>query len=383
MNWNEFLEGSKIKGIIKSAKRDRGQAQDQRLGLNIFMLTSDYYYRENYHSDIIKEFLAPEGSHWEGNLYLSLFIQMLKNHGAEIDESLYGTDSKVDRETHKIDILIKGDKRDADGKFHFIIIENKINDAVDMYRQIPRYVEIIEKEEYGIVDAVVYIPKNPYKSPNKTGWDEDEIKRIDRKLHIIPAHHTSETNLVDNWILPCVERSNNADAKSILRQYAKLIKSLTPQIMSDNNTQEFIKSIAADKIEDIIVLRQIIDEIPAQMATNLREKIYSDEEWNDELSQNKCYSWTGQQNTCVVDIKGSSLQIYIYTYLDKSIAYVLSVRDWEKKKQKIDWLEKSNDLNEFGIKLKEDQTSYFCTFAFNQEGDVVRCVKEIIKARPK
>ncbi len=308
---------------------------------------------------------------------------MLKNHGAEIDESLYGTDSKVDRETHKIDILIKGDKRDADGKFHFIIIENKINDAVDMYRQIPRYVEIIEKEEYGIVDAVVYIPKNPYKSPNKTGWDEDEIKRIDRKLHIIPAHHTSETNLVDNWILPCVERSNNADAKSILRQYAKLIKSLTPQIMSDNNTQEFIKSIAADKIEDIIVLRQIIDEIPAQMATNLREKIYSDEEWNDELSQNKCYSWTGQQNTCVVDIKGSSLQIYIYTYLDKSIAYVLSVRDWEKKKQKIDWLEKSNDLNEFGIKLKEDQTSYFCTFAFNQEGDVVRCVKEIIKARPK
>ena len=87
--------------------------------------------------------------------------------------------------------------------------------------------------------------------------------------------------------------------------------------------------------------------------------------------------------TCVLDIKDCTLQIYIYTYLDKNNAYVLSIRDWDKKEQKIDWLGQCEELNEFGIKLKEDQTSYFCTFAFNQESDVVRCVKEIIKAMPK
>ena len=52
MNWNEFLEDKKIKGIIESAKEARKQTQPE-LSLNIFMLTSDYYYRENYHSDIM------------------------------------------------------------------------------------------------------------------------------------------------------------------------------------------------------------------------------------------------------------------------------------------------------------------------------------------
>lgn len=300
--------GQKIKGIIESAKEARKQAQQQILGLNIFMLTSDYYYRENYHSDIIKEFLAPNGSHGERDLYLSLFIQMLKNHGGKINESQYGTESEVYRETHKIDILIKGDKRDAEGKFHFIIIENKINNAVDMYRQIPRYVESIEKEDGGIVDAVVYIPKNPYKSVDKTGWTDDEIKRIDDILHLIPAYHADIINLASNWIVPCINASKHLDSISILRQYASLIKSLTPQIMTDNNLQEFVEYINSPDnqtdIETIISLRNMIDRIPAQMAKELRYNFSNLNKVDDESNELKYFSriFEWDSNSCVLDV---------------------------------------------------------------------------------
>ncbi len=387
MNWNEFLEDPKIMDMIKNAQE---QTQPES-SLNIFMLTSDYYYRENYHSDIIKEFLAPKGNHGEGNLYLTLFIQMLKKHGAKIDETQYGIDSEVTRETHKIDILIKGDKRDLDGKYHFIIIENKINDAVDMYRQIPRYVERIEKEVGGIVDAVVYIPKNPYKSVDKTGWTDYEIKRIDDILHLIPAHHADIINLVSNWIVPCINASKHLDSISILRQYASLIKSLTPQIMTDNNLQKFVEYINSPdnqtNIETVINLRNMIDRIPAQVAKELRYNFSNlnkvDDESNELKYFSKIYEW--ESNSCVLDVLDfihPSLQIFIYTELSMNNAYTLSIRDWKNEGQNFEWLGKL--LNEFKqVNNKKGESVCSRTFSFYQKDDIIQCVKDILNAIPK
>ena len=53
---------------------DKTKRHISDIGFNIFRLTSDIYYRENYHSDVIKAFLDPTEKHNEKSLFLQLFI---------------------------------------------------------------------------------------------------------------------------------------------------------------------------------------------------------------------------------------------------------------------------------------------------------------------
>ena len=71
----EFL--SDIAIISLSEKFDKIQKDTSEVGFNVFTLTSDLYYRENFHSDIIAAFLNPKAKHNEGNLFLDAFIDML------------------------------------------------------------------------------------------------------------------------------------------------------------------------------------------------------------------------------------------------------------------------------------------------------------------
>lgn len=47
------------------------------LGFNPFALMSDMYYRENFHSDIIRAILDPNGPHRENGLFLLSFVNLL------------------------------------------------------------------------------------------------------------------------------------------------------------------------------------------------------------------------------------------------------------------------------------------------------------------
>lgn len=96
---------------------------------NVFMVVSDLYYRENFHSDIIRLFLDTNGKHGEGAIFLDLLIDILnKDYHKHISKFNY-RNSEARREYGRIDILV----RSVDSK-HCIIIENKINNACDMPR---------------------------------------------------------------------------------------------------------------------------------------------------------------------------------------------------------------------------------------------------------
>lgn len=101
---------------------------------NIILASSELYYRENYHSDIIAAIIK------RGDFY-RMFIRWLNllHKCVEIDYNNYA-DIKVEREEGRIDILIK-----SDASKHCIIVENKINNASDMDRQLPRYIETQKK----------------------------------------------------------------------------------------------------------------------------------------------------------------------------------------------------------------------------------------------
>lgn len=221
--------------------KDYEARQKERMvtGFNLFYLISDYYYRETFHSDIIAAILDPKGKHENGKGYIDLFIDMInKKIKVPVIKDYYSVESTVitelptdDGELHgRIDIFIEGDIEDKDGKRHCVVIENKLNNAGDTHRQLPKYYGFL-KDKYNI-DAFVYLPLDPNKMPDKTGWTDDEICFIDSKFVKIPAYIEGKINLIDHWLTPA-EKEGNDDAKFVISQYNKVLKNLTIDYMSN------------------------------------------------------------------------------------------------------------------------------------------------------
>jgi hypothetical protein len=218
---------------IDNVIKDRRSAELKRLadqkenvdpGFNLFALVSNLYYRENFHSDIIRAILDVHGKHGAGNKYLLKLIELLNKSSLEnkIDPSYYTDAVEVVREVGRRDITITGLSN------HCIIIENKIYDANDTWNQIPKYVKQLE-DEGKIVDAVVYLILNQGKRPDERTWqlDGDKKKEIRRKLAPIKAYDGLENDLCNGWLQECIKETSDIDSLSILRQYLKIIKYLT------------------------------------------------------------------------------------------------------------------------------------------------------------
>jgi len=206
------------------------------IGFNLFKLISNTYHQENFHSDILKAFLQNTG-HNEGNIYLHLFLEYLNTIGAEISLAHY-TNPEVFRETGKIDIMIL-DKVSNKA----IIVENKINNAPDMPRQLPRYVEYVQKERGFKCDCIVYISLNKTKIPSKINWSKEEIDFIDSKTVFSKAYDNTGMDLYSGWISKAEKITNNIDALLILRQYGALLKKLGGNIMNKVIVEKFYEEM--------------------------------------------------------------------------------------------------------------------------------------------
>lgn len=261
-----------VSGILakcSSISKDyvKSKEGDQREMFNIFHIISDLYYRENFHSDIISFFLNPKEKHGGGSYYLSAFIKMLNKKGKNIDSNDY-QDAEVTREEGKVDILIKSDiSKKA------IIIENKINNAGDMQRQIPRYYDYVAQNSY-IADAIVYLPLDIHKTPNTDDWTQEDKDNVNPLLVIIPAYDKSGSiNLVKDWLQPSILLSNELDVVSILRQYSVLIKQLNNNNMDKIVLEKFYQELLQnDNLQTAQSIRNMLNEIPAYLALRIQEK---------------------------------------------------------------------------------------------------------------
>ena len=233
---------------------------------NVFSLVSDLYYRENFHSDIISFFLNTKEKHGEGSAFLESFIQMLNKKGKIIDSSNY-FDAVTIREEGKIDILIKSETTKR-----AIIIENKINNAGDMYRQIPRYYDYVT--QYYIVDAIVYLPLDARKEPDKVDWSNEDKEKVNPLIVVIPAYDKSgKINLVDNWLHPSILLSDNLDVVSTLRQYSNLITKLNDSIMDTIVLEKFYHELLQkDNLKTAQSIRNMLNELPGYLAARIQMK---------------------------------------------------------------------------------------------------------------
>ena len=249
----------------------KSKEDDQKEMFNVFHIISDLYYRENFHSDIISFFLNPTEKHGGGSVYLNTFIEMLNKTGKNIDSNDY-KDAIVTREEgtiySRIDILIK-----SEATKKAIIIENKINNAPDMHQQMPRYYEYVTQNSY-IVDAIVYLPLDIQKEPDKAGWTQEDENKVKPLLVTIPAYDKSgKINLVKDWLQPSILLSNDIDVVSTLRQYSILIKKLNSNIMDNIVLEKFYENLLQnDNLQTAQSIRNMMNDLPRYLAFRIQEQ---------------------------------------------------------------------------------------------------------------
>ena len=240
------------------------------IGFNIFTLCSDKYYRENFHSDIIKAFLDPTQKHNEGNKYLHIFIDLLNgvNNQNHIKKSDF-ENALLEREKQHIDIRVIDEVSKK-----AIIIENKINNAVDQHRQLPKYYDKL-KGDYDVV-AIVYLTLNNSKRPDKSDWTDEEKESIEKILKLIPAWSAdnSKPNLLDNWVSKSMINSENADSLLLLKQYGKLLKFLNTNSMDTTILEKFYQQLIEkeDNYETAISIRSMLNDLPKYLRIRIQEE---------------------------------------------------------------------------------------------------------------
>jgi PD-(D/E)XK nuclease superfamily len=261
---NKLLTNEKLQTIFNAYNQ---HIEDHKnAGFNIFNLISDKYYYENFHSDIISTFLDSTGEHNEGNKFLRILLDLLRKIRPELKISLDDfKKTSVVRENHRIDILIQ----DLDTK-KAIIVENKINNATDTKRQLPRYITKIGREN---VVAIVYLPLDPGKEPVQTGWEPDEIDFINSKLIRLPAFNRTENDFFEGWLQPCIREAENEDSKVILKQYSKLIQKIGGLIMDNKLFKDFYKVLnEKENFKTAMSIVSMISELPSYLAMRIEDK---------------------------------------------------------------------------------------------------------------
>jgi hypothetical protein len=243
--------------LIKKFICDRKQIELEHLskrheniniGFNLFEIISDKYYRENLHSDLIRELLSPDGKHGEGTKYLQQFIYFLNSFKKHIiDIQLFENDVKVHREAGRRDITITNNKQ-------AIIIENKINNASDTYNQIPKYVDDLEINKRVEVLLIIYLTLRQSKVPDENTWeltDKEEKKRLKDKLIIVRAFNGTNKDLCHGWLANCINLTNNIDNLAILRQYKRIIQHLSKNEMDQEHLKKFVSYLKHNNSLDV------------------------------------------------------------------------------------------------------------------------------------
>ena len=273
-HWKDLrglLSSPGLKDILR--KKQEQDLLPDSLGFNLFRLISGTYRWENFHSDILGALLDPAESHGAGHRHVHAFIEWLRTcrHLEGLNPQFF-QDVEVKREKHgRVDIVIcdKSAKK-------AIIVENKINGAPDMERQLPRYLDRLEDDDFDVV-AIVYLTLNQIKKPSETGWrpaTEGKFSDHDR-IHglLVPvvafSHHSR--NLLE-WIQNCEQSTNEFDTLAAFRQYRQLIQHLGAHAMNDTLMNEFYDEITKDKsfLMNARSLVKIVNDLPQYRASRIK-----------------------------------------------------------------------------------------------------------------
>lgn len=236
------------------------------------------YNEVNMHSGFIYSLLDTNGEHYQDDLFLSLFLEVLGL------KEWFGstTNAQVRKESNYIDLYIFNDTK-------HIIIENKIN-AGDQPNQIATFIETIYNNGVEYENIFVIFLTLHDREPNqssRTSKDNNllwEIKQDSKNDWFLESKDGEKTNKVGykkvlygdkilEWIESCQSKSgvgNIANLNYALESYKDIVQIITGKKESTMNIADFFKEAEdfelafeiinnSDKIKETYLQKQAIE----------------------------------------------------------------------------------------------------------------------------
>lgn len=224
-----------VEQIVSQAKQVQEESRKRGEQFNMFWACKVNHY-ETSHSAIIAELLNPQGSHGQGELFLSLFLLAYKPDFCFSLEKGATVATEVVTGNGRIDILITN----PDGQA--IIIENKIY-AKDQWKQLQRYDEYAF-EKYGKGNyEILYL--SLYRG-------EKASEQSCKDVEYIPISYEVE---ITEWLEECISFSARLPLiRETLIQYQQHIKQLTNQTMEREEQGKLFEAMEshAEETEAIV-----------------------------------------------------------------------------------------------------------------------------------
>lgn len=204
------------------------QQIDQTDNFNLFTVLRDITDEVNLHSKFIFEILNPKGSHNQGEIFLSLFLETAGIENFSIKDVM------IRKEANKIDILITNNSGQA------IIIENKIG-ARDRLKQLYNYYNFLIRK--GFKKENIFII---YLTPDGKEPSEDSLGDLLFDEHLTKfLVNISYQNHVDLWLKKCIkEIALFPTLRESLVLYKKTVNDMTGNSMKDAEKIEIIKLVS-------------------------------------------------------------------------------------------------------------------------------------------
>lgn len=240
------------------------------------------YNEVNMHSGFIYSLLDTNGEHYQDDLFLSLFLEVLGL------KEWFGstTNAQVRKEFQYIDLYIFNDTK-------HIIIENKIN-ADDQPNQIAIFIEQVHKKgvEYENI-FVIFLTlhdREPSQS-SRTSKDSNllwEIKgeflesKEGEKINRVGYKKVLYENEILEWIESCQSKSgvgNIANLNYALESYKDIVQIITNKKKSTMSIADFFKE--AEDFEMAFEIIKNADKIIQEFVKKEMYKLFSNKEFKD------------------------------------------------------------------------------------------------------
>ena len=176
------------------------------------------YKLERFHSELLRMILDPIIEDIDNKEIVDCFLNSINQDKGSFKNKVFVKTEVGNNEYGYIDILIYDDK-------YAIIIENKMNGAIDQPNQLARYYIYLEKVMKKEILKIVYIPYfGLVYGPDFSNYTEQYVNYIPiikEKLEILPVKV-----LLNSFINECEKISKNSVQTFIVGQYANLLENI-------------------------------------------------------------------------------------------------------------------------------------------------------------
>lgn len=200
--------------------------------------------KELSHSEVLRCLLDPEENHEHKSEFLKIFFEEigLKEDFEKLTEvSVYtefGSKVSKERNSRPIDIFISYKK---DIQQYGIIIENKLNYAVNQSNQINDYFDGIVRENY-ICSKIVYMHINPSKT----------VELTDTRKDILALCYNFDITKLISSLEPLKKYS-------YIKEYQHLLLKISNSFMEMNNAIEIQNELSYEELSKLIKVSNLVN----------------------------------------------------------------------------------------------------------------------------